>query len=113
VGTSNFWESGGATKLLLDQFSYFSFNLAGPWIQKAIRFDHFSLIDIDAELAKPAFYQFHLCVRFIPQLGCHTGSHRVFDGSNRTVMDHNFLHCFSHPFPSGVTMACDCFEPMV
>lgn len=34
----------------------------------------------------------------------------MFDWSNRAVRDHNFLHCFSHLFPSGATMLCNCSE---
>ena len=56
--------------------------------------DDLSLIDIDAELAKSASYYFYLCVRLIPQLGCHTGSHRMFDWSNRAVMDHKWITTF-------------------
>ena len=87
----------GVNKLLCEQRPHPFDDLTRSRIPKAIRVNDFSLVDIDAELAKSAFYSFHLRVRFFPQLCCHTGSHHLFDWSNRAVMDFYFPHNFAPP----------------
>jgi hypothetical protein len=91
---------GGACdghKLLCEQRPHPFDNLTRSQIPKARCVKDFSLVDIDAELANSAFDSFHLGVRFFPQLCCHTGSHHLFDGSNRAVMDFYFSHDFAPP----------------
>jgi hypothetical protein len=87
----------GVTKLLREQRLYLFYDLARSRIPEAIRVNDLSIIDIDTELAKSASYYFYLCVRFFPQLGCHTGSHGLLDGSNPAVMDFYFSHNLAPP----------------
>lgn len=44
-------------------------------------------------LAETTSVGFNLDVFFLPELGRHTGGHRSFDRSNRTVVDSNHSHC--------------------
>ncbi len=89
---------GGAcdvNRLLREHRPHLFYDLTRSRIPKAIRVNDLSIINIDAELAKSASYYFYLRVRFFPQLGCHTGSHHLLDGSNRAVMYGDFLHGFT------------------
>ena len=82
----------GVNELLREQRLHPFDDLTRSWIPEAIRVNDLSIIDIDAELTKSASYYFYLRVCFFPQLGCHTGSHGLLDGSNRAVMDFYFSH---------------------
>ena len=86
-----------------EQRLYLFHDLTWRRIPKAIRVNNFPVINIDTELAKTAPYRFYLYVIFFSQLCCHTGSHHLFDGSNRAVMDCDSLHSFILPFGSEPT----------
>jgi len=66
-------------------------------IPEAIRVDDLLVIDVDAKLAKSTSHYFDVRFCFFPQLGCHTGSHGLLDGSNRAVMDFYFSHDCAAP----------------
>ena len=87
----------GVNRLLREQRPHLFDDLTRNRIPEAIRVDDLSVIDIDAELAKPASYYFDLRVCFFPQLGRHTGSHGLLDGSNRAVMDFYLSHDCAPP----------------
>ena len=102
------WE-GGATKLLLEQFSYFSSDLIWPRVQEAIRTDDLSLIDIDAELAQVRLL---LVLPVRPsQSSISVSPHAkpsAVRWSHRTVMDHNFRH-YDQPSEYCLkTITCEC-----
>jgi hypothetical protein len=87
----------GANELLREQRPHPFDDLTRSRIPEAIRVNDLPVIDIDAELAESASYYFYLRVCFSPQLGCHTGSHGLLDGSNRAVMDLYFSHDYAPP----------------
>src|SRR5688572_16385350 len=66
-------------------------------IPEAIRVDDLSVINVDAKLAKSTSYYFNVGFCFLPQLGCHTGSHGLLDWSNRAVMYFYFSHNCAAP----------------
>ena len=66
-------------------------------VPEAIRVDDLSVINVDAKLPKSTSYYFNVRFCFFPQLGRHTGSHGLLDGSNRAVMDFYFSHDFAAP----------------
>ena|SRR5215213_2603510 len=84
-------------RLSREQHSYLFYNLICGRIPKTICVNDLPVINIDAELTKPAFDRFYIDVVFFIQLGCHTGSHHLLDGSNCAVMDDDLLHGFT-PF---------------
>jgi len=102
----------GVNRLLREQRVQLFYDLIWSRIPKAVRINNLLIIDINAELAKPALYGFYLCVRFFPQLCRHTGSHRLLDGSNRAVMDYYFLQGFILPFANEPAMPCNRPERM-
>ena len=83
--------SGGA-RLLREQRLDLFHDLTWSWIPKAIRINNFSIININTELTQAALYNLYLSVIFFSQLGRHPGGHGLLDGSNRAVMDGDFLH---------------------
>ena len=88
---------GGAcdvNRLLREQRLYLLYDFTRSRIPEAIRINDLSTINMDTELTKSAPYRFYLRVIFFPQLCRHTESHHLLDGSNRTVMDCDFLHSF-------------------
>ncbi len=86
---------GGTERSLREQHLDLFHDLTWSWIPKAIRVNDFSIININAELTKPAPYNFYSSVIFFSQLGRHTGGHCLLDGSNRAGMYSDFLHGLS------------------
>lgn len=83
-----------ANRLLCEQCLNLFYNLTRGGIPEAIRVNNLSIIDINAELTQSASSCIYLHVRFFIQLGCHTGSHHLLDGSNRAVLYGDFPHGF-------------------
>ena len=81
-----------ANRLLREQRPYLFYDFTRSRIPEAIRVNDFPIIDINTELAKPAPYDLYLRVILFPQLGRHTGSHHLLDGSYGTVTNRDFFH---------------------